>query len=453
MKTLFFFINRNTLLLILLLSCVWPPHEAFSATEPKVDRQVLPNGLVVMASQEHTLPFVTLRFLSDAGARHDPEGQAGLANLTIEGLLLGTRTRTAREINDRIDYLGVSLSVSCSFDYAVVDFKVLKDNWEQGIDLLLEVITSPTFPEEEMRRQIRAIQSALIEQEDQPGVIAQKAFRRALFEYSPYGHAVEGTIETLDRISTEQVRAFYDRYFNSQSGILVIVGDVDNVDIQGVVERLSRWDAEGDGTAEEQPQQVFAPSATDVRTDRPVSQANIVLGHPGIARANPDFPAVMVMNEILGGGGFTSRLLRRIRVEKGLAYSVSSYFEARRFPAAFQVVLQTKNDSAREAIRIARQEMRRLQNEPVSDQELDTAKNYLIGSFPLRYASQSGLAQLLGHIEYYHLGLDYFSTYADRIRRIQKKDVLEAARKYLQPDKAIVSIVADMQAAGMKVSP
>ncbi|RJQ77509.1 MAG: insulinase family protein [Desulfobacteraceae bacterium] len=442
-----FFCGRRCVVLAIVLACTLLPAAAFGGAGPPVQRQVLPNGMVLIVSEEHTLPFVTLRYLSDAGAWRDPAALAGLANLTAEGLLLGTPSLTAHQINERVDLLGAALSATCSFDYAALDFKVLKKNWAPGSDLFVDAITRPTFPEEEIRRKVRAIQSALNEEEDQPGVVAEKAFQRALFRYSPYGHAVEGTIESLEAVSPEQVRDFYHRRYRPQTSILVIVGDVSSSDIQSLADRLSQW--EGSAAAEEAPQQVFAPSARDVHIDQPVAQANIVLGHAGIARANPDFHAVTVMNEILGGG-FTSRLLRHIRVEKGLAYAVSSYFEARKYPGAFQIVLQTKNASAQEAIRIAREEMRRMRQAPVSDQELNTAKNYLIGSFPLRYASQNGLAQLLAYIEYYRLGPDYFAEYAGRIRRIEKKDVQDAARKYLQPDKAIVAIVADLQAAGMK---
>jgi zinc protease len=278
--------------------------------------------------------------------------------------------------------------------------------------------------------------------------VAEKAFQRALFQYSPYGHAVEGTIESLENIGMDQVRGFYDRFYRPSRSILVIVGDIRSEDIQQLVTRLSRW--ENKDLKEEPPGDIFTQSPRDVRIDRPVAQANIVLGHRGIARANPDFYAVSVMNQILGGGGFTSRLMQRVRVEQGLAYSVTSYFDPRKFAGAFQIVLQTQNSSALQAIDIARQEMRRMQQEPVSDQELNTAKKYLIGSFPLRYASQRDLARLLAHIEYHQLGDAYFSEYPERIRRIEKEHVLAAARRYLNPEGAVVAMVADLTAADIQ---
>jgi zinc protease len=434
--------------LALIIFGMLPAGEVCGGSIPQVDRRVLPNGLVLVISPDHSLPFVTLRFIADAGAKHDPPNQAGLSNITAEGLLLGTPGRTAKQINERIDFLGASLSVSGGPDFTAVDFRVLKDKWVDGIDIFLDMMTRPTFPEMEIQRRIRSVQSALVQQEDQPGIVAQKAFQKALFQYAPYGHAVEGTIESLEKIAMDQVRRFYDRYYRPSRSILVIVGDVKPEDIQQLVKRLSRW--ENKDLKEEQPGDVFIPSPRDVRIDRPVAQANIVLGHRGIARANPDFYAVSVMNQILGGGGFTSRLMQRVRVEQGLAYSVTSYFDPRKFPGAFQIVLQTQNSSALQAIDIARQEMRRMQQEPVSDQELNTAKNYLIGSFPLRYASQRDLARLLAHIEYHQLGEAYFREYPERIRRIEKEHVLAAARRYLSPEEAVVAMVADMAAASSR---
>jgi zinc protease len=428
---------------------VTPAVEAGGGSMPQVQRQVLANGLVLIISQDQTLPFVTMRFIADAGARHDPPERAGLSNIAAEGLLLGTPDRTALQINEQIDFLGASLSVSGGFDFSAVDFRVLKDNWAEGIDIFLDVITRPIFPEMEVRRSVRAVQSALAQEEDRPAIVAEKAFRRAVFEYSPYGHAVEGTIDALDNISRDQVQRFYDRYFRPESSILVIAGDIHPANIEQLVARLNQW--QGSAPSEEPPfEEVFVPSPRDVKIDRPVAQANIIIGHRGIARENPDFYAVSVMNQILGGGGFTSRLMQRIRVAQGLAYSVVSYFDPRRHPGAFQIVLQTQNTTAQKAIDIALQEMQRMQQEPVSEPELNIAKNYLIGSFPMRYASQRDLVRLLAHIEYYQLGLDYFTEYPDRIGRITQQDVLSAARKYLRPDEAVIAMVADLKAAGIK---
>jgi zinc protease len=175
----------------------------------------------------------------------------------------------------------------------------------------------------------------------------------------------------------------------------------------------------------------------------PISQANIILGHKGIKRETPDHYVVSVMNHILGGGGLGSRLMKKIRVEEGLAYSVSSAFITRKRSGSFMINLQTKNESASQAVHLALSEMKRMIKEGVSKKELQTAKDHLIGSFPLRFTTQSGLAALLVQLEYLNLGTDYPERYASLINAVDREAVFEAAGKYLHPEKAVVSVVAN----------
>ena len=172
-------------------------------------------------------------------------------------------------------------------------------------------------------------------------------------------------------------------------------------------------------------------------------QANIVLGHNGVARGNPDYYAIQVMNYILGGGGFSSRAMDSIRNERGLAYSVYSYFAAEKSHGSFQFVMQTKNDMASEAIRIAKEEMRRMREQLVDESELNDAKDYLIGSFPLRFDTNRKVASFLAQVEYYQLGLDYPERYSDYIRKVTRDDVARVAKQYLRPDDLITVIVGN----------
>ena len=181
-----------------------------------------------------------------------------------------------------------------------------------------------------------------------------------------------------------------------------------------------------------------------------ITQANVVLGHAGVSRENPDFYTLTVMNDILGGGGFASRLVKEIREKRGLAYSVASFFETSKYPGAFQIVFQTKNASAREAIALALQEMERLRTEKVSEEELERAKQYLIGSFPFRLGTQRQLASFLTQTEYSRLGLDYAQQYPSRIRSVTREDVYRVAQTYLHPDSALLVIVANLQEVGLE---
>jgi zinc protease len=194
----------------------------------------------------------------------------------------------------------------------------------------------------------------------------------------------------------------------------------------------------------------FEKKQKTVKINRPITQANIILGNAGLSRENPDFYSISVMNYILGGGGFSSRLMEVIRNKRGLAYSVGSFFDPGKYPGSFQIVLQTKNSSAKEAISLSLQEMERIQKQLVSEKELEEAKKYLIGSFAMRFDTQGKLAAFLTQVEYYGLGLDYPEKYPSLIRSVTREDVLRVAKKYLHPERYVLIIVANLKEAGLE---
>lgn len=411
---------------------------------PPVERIVLSNGLVLLVSEEHSLPFVTLELIMDAGAWRDSPQKGGLANLTAESLLLGTTERTISETNEILDYMGTSLEASCGWDYASLSLKSLKKELDRGFAVFMETLTQPSFPEQELQREKGTILGAIESSKDDPMELARKKFREIVFVNSPYDHPVEGTENTLPPLTRDMVIEFYRTFYQPNTAILAVVGDITVQEVQEkMVPRLARW--KGKQVPEMPVATKFAEGPKKSLTDRPITQANIVLGHGGIQRSNPDYYAVSVMNRILGGGGFSSRLLEAIRVKRGLAYSVHSAFLANKYPGFFQLTLQTRSSSASEAIRLALEEMERMKREMVSEQELKTAKEYLIGSFPLRLNTQSKLAAFISQAEYYRLGLDYPERYPSLIRSVTREDVLRVAREYLHPEKYILAVVGNLQ--------
>jgi zinc protease len=226
------------------------------------------------------------------------------------------------------------------------------------------------------------------------------------------------------------------------------VGDITGEEVkERLIPRLEKWPKAE--IPKESFHTTFAKEPKTVKTNRSITQANIILGHAGVNRENPDFYALTVMNYILGGGGFASRLVAEIRNKRGLAYSVASFFDPGKYPGSFQIVLQTKNASAREAISLALQQMERIQKEPVSEKELEGAKKYLIGSFPLRFGTQGKLANFLTQIEYFGLGLDYPEKYPSFIRSVTREEVLRVAKAYLHPNNYILVVVANLKEAGI----
>ncbi len=416
---------------------------------PPVQRTALSNRLVLLVCEEHSLPFVTLQLLIDSGSRKDPSGQEGLSYMTARGLLLGTSKRNVTAINEELDFMGAALNASSGRDYTTVSLRELKKDLDKGLDLLMDALTQPTFPDEEIRREVEKTLAAIQSQEDQPDEVAEKAFQRDLFLTSPYAHPVHGTKESLSRLTREALVKFYRAYYHPNHSILTVVGDITADELKAkLLPRFTNWPM---AEIQEVPfVTTFAKEPKVTKIDREITQANIILGHAGVSRNNPDYYALTVMNYILGGGGFSSRLVEEIRDKRGLAYSVASFFDPGKYPGSFQIALQTKNASAREAIALSLEEMKRIQTQGVSEKELDAAKKYLMGSFPMRFDTQGKLVNFLTQIEYYGLGHDYPEKYPSLIRSLTREDVLRVAKAYLHPENVILVIVANLKEAGME---
>ncbi len=416
---------------------------------PRVQRMVLANRLVLLIAEDHSLPLITLRLLVDSGSRRDPPGREGLAKVTAKGLLRGTSTYSVTAFHESLDFLGASLSASAGRDSATLSLRVLRRDLEKGFHLFMEALTQPSFPGEEIQRQVQEMLAAIQSAEERPGRIAGKAFLRALFLNNPYGHPAEGTKESLSKITRDEILQFHKTYYHPNNAILAIVGDITVEQVRAkLIPRLAQWPT--GRIPEEHFKTTFAEGPETVKIDRNTTQANIILGHRGISRKNPDYYALNVMNYILGGGGFGSRLFEEIRVKRGLAYSVASHFHPGKYPGSFRIVLQTKNASAQETISLSRQQMERIQSERVSKGELEKAKKYLVGSFPFRFDTQAKLAGFLTEMEYYDLGLDYPEKYPLLIDRVSREDVLRVARSYLHPEHAILVVVGNLRKAGME---
>jgi zinc protease len=434
-----------TVIVLLLLGLV----EGGPMALPRAERMVLENRLIVLFSEDHSLPFVTLQLLVDSGSWRDPIGEEGLSHLTAKGMLLGTSNRSANIINETLDFTGTSLSASSNRDYTAVGLRVLKRNLDTGLDLLIEILTEPAFPEAEIQKEVRKTLAAIQSAEDEPDEVAEKAFHKALFLKGPYDHPTEGTKESLPRIRRDGLLQFYQAYYHPNNAILTVVGDLTRDEIKTkIISRFEKWPV--GKVPDTSVTNRFAQDRQSIKIDRSITQANIIIGHRGVSRDNPDYYAITVMNYVLGGGGFSSRLMEEIRNKRGLAYSVASFFDPGKYPGSFQIVLQTKNASAREAISLSLNEMERIQKEGVSEKELDGAKKYLIGSFPMRLDTQGKLTNFLSQVEYYGLGLNYPEKYPSLVRSVSREDVKRVAQKYLYPRDPILVIVGNLKEAGME---
>jgi zinc protease len=391
---------------------------------------------------------VTRLALVRSGATHDPSGRAGVANLTASLLDEGTARRTSTQIAEEIDFVGGSLSSSASHDYTTVSVRVLKKDIEKGMDLLSDVLLHPRFDPREVDRVKQLVLGAIDGEKDDPMTLAKRAFDRMIFGDHPYRNPVIGLAETVRTIDSEALRQFHQRYYLPNNAQVTVVGDVTEAAAVSLVDRyFSAWERrplESDST----PAPVLQMKKEE-KIEKGVTQTSVLMGHLGIARKNPDFYPVIVMNYILGGGGFSSRLLSEIRDNQGLVYSASSSFNAQWYPGSFSVSFQTRADNTQAAISAVRLEIDRIRTEGVSETELSEAKAYLIGSFPLRLETTGALAGILSSVGFYELGLTYFHDYPRAIEAVTREDVLRVAKQYLHPDRMALVIVGRLAEAGL----
>jgi len=437
-------------ILIAILAVVSSVASTAMAAEPIGKRIVLKNGMVLLLAEQHSIPMVTVNMAITAGSTAEPGDKPGLASLTASLLTQGTKERTASRISSEIDYIGGSLSTSGGEDFASASLRVLKKDIRTGLDLLSDVLLNPVFDQKEIDRKVKETLAEIQRQKEEPGAVAGEAFQKAVFGAHPYGRTNDDVAAYLPKLTRQDVLSFHAARYSPNQAIIAVVGDVTEKELVPLLnEYFKPWRRKEQKQPAYDKTPVIEKTAA-LRIDKKITQANVVMGHVGISRENPDFYACVVMNYILGGGGFSSRLMDNIRDNRGLAYSVHSGFAAQKEPGAFQVIIQTKNESANEVIAETLGELRRIQSEPVSEQELADAKAYLTGSFPLRMDTSAKIAGMLTSIELYNLGLDYPQTYLKSIKEVTREDLQRVAKKYLRPDNMVLVVVADQEKAKLK---
>lgn len=415
-----------------------------------IERKVLDNGLVVLYSESRNLPLVMVTMIVKASPLDEPKEKAGLANLVAELLNEGTKIRKSQQISDEIEFIGASLGASAGSDYTTITLSVLKKDIEKGFELFSDILLNPVFPQEELDRKRELIKGALKQKEENPSFLAERTFKKEVFGEHPYGRLVEGSAETISKISKNDLVEFHAKYFVPNNAILSVVGDLSVEELASLIKKFF-----GNWKPGKLPERKHVWLDEDkkkkvIKIDKDTAQASIIMGHLGISRDNPDYYAVSVMNYILGGGGFSSRLMQKIRDDLGLAYDVHSFFSASKEKGAFQAEVQTKNESAHTAINEMQKQIERIRTEEVSDAELSDAKAYLTGSFPRRLDTNRKVADFLANVEFYNLGLDYAEKYSSYINAVTKKDILKAAKKYLDADNYILVIVGNQKKINVK---
>ncbi len=413
---------------LLLLGAVAPG----SAAAPLAHHEVLPNGIRLLVAERPAIPIVVVRVSIRAGSAFDPPDAGGLASLTADLLTRGTAKRTAPELDRAIEFVGGSLETDAGRDTATVSLAVLKKDLDLGLDLLAEVLLQPAFPEDELKRKVTDIQAAIRRSEENPESVAGRELARVLYPGHPYARPTSGTVESVGRLTREQVVRFHRERYRPDAAAIAVVGDVTEQGVrEALVRRLGAWSAPA-APLPAIPMTPAKPPVESRKLSRELTQATVYLGGPAVRQDHPDYFPLLVANYVLGGGS-ASRLYTHVREERGLAYSVYGSILPGRYGAAYVVSLQTRVEAVAEAAQLVKEEMARMGRQPVADRELALAKAYLIGSFPLRLDTSGKVAGLLIGIEENGLGLDYPDRFKAEVAKVTAADVQRVAKRYLDP--------------------
>ena len=425
--------RRALHVVVLLLLILALPSRPAGAAGPIAHREVMPNGIVLLVAERPGIPILAVRAYSRAGAVLDPPDRGGLAGLTGSLLTRGTARRSGPELDSAIEFVGGSLESGASRDGMSLSLGVLKRDLTLGLDLMAEVLLTPTFPEAEFKRKVAQTQAAIKRSEEDPGSVASRALARLVFPNHPYGRPAEGTVESVGRITRDDVVRFHREHVRPDTTIIAVVGAI-TVDEarREILARFGAWPRPS-GPAPGVPEAAAGGPPREEQITRDLTQATLLFGRQSIRQTDPDYFPLAVASYVLGGGS-ASRLYERVRDDGGLAYAVYSYNNPGRYGASFVVSAATRTAEVPKVVGIVRDEMARMGREPVSERELKLAKDYLIGSFPLRLDTSGKVADFIVGVEAQGLGLDYADRYKAGIAKVTVADVRRAAAKFLGPD-------------------
>lgn len=407
---------------------------------PPYRRVVLPNGLTLLLMEQHESPIVDMNITLRSGSAEDPTGKDGLASMVADLLTSGTATRNAQEVATEIDFLGGQLGASANQDTTTIVSEFLAKDLDKQIELLADVSLKPAFAAGEVDRikQQRLAEIASLAEDARTYTTLQ--FEAAIFAGTPYGHPAMGVRKTIETLTRDDVLNFYATHYVANNAIIAAVGDFNTDDLLGKLRS-----AFGAWARKDVPRQPFAP-ATPIKgrklaiVDYPgLNQTQIRIGAVGIARNDPAFYAIQVANTALGGG-FTSRLVDEIRVNRSLSYSAGSRFTASVHPGSFLISTFTKNSTTRETIDVALDVLKKFRDVPMPETELTKAKNYLLGQYSLSFETPEGLARQITTIEVNNLPKDYIETFAQNVRALSSADVAATIQKYFQYDNIVILV-------------
>jgi zinc protease len=420
-----------------------PPPKPTVISAPAI--QALPNGLQVVVVERHTLPLITLRLVVKAGAEFDPAQLPGTAALVNSLLTEGTARRTARQIAEAIDSVGGLVDNGVGWDSSFLSLSVLSDQADLAFDLVSDMIEHPAFQPAEIERQRRQTLSGLKVAHDDPAYVADTLFQKLVFEGTPYSHPEDGTLESVAHITAGDLRSFQTRYYQPANCILAVVGDIT---VPEAFARAARFFSAWENLAPPAPPPPPAPAPPDVRRvlaiDKPDAvQTEIRIGNLGAPRNSPDYLALSVANEILGGPS-ENRLFKALRSRQGLTYGASSELVCRRSLGAWVAKTFTRTPETLKSAHITLEQMELLRDHEISRPELETAQSYLVGHLALEFESSEDVASQVLELIQNGLPLDYWNRYPEKIQALTADDIWNATKRYLDTEHNVIVLVGNV---------
>ena len=408
----------------------------------EIQRITTPSGIEAWLVEEHGLPIVFVEIFWRAGSSSEASGLEGLAYMLSGMLDEGAGDLDSEAFQKRLADLNIGLGFNASKDFFSVHVKTLEENLDEAIELLRLALTQPRFDDEDLERVRAQILASLKLNLQDPEIIASRAWISAAFAGHPYARSVRGTAETVQAIQADDLRDWMSRALARDNIGITVVGDVTPERLTGLLEKTLAELPENANVAIPEATSFQAPGRVEV-IDYPNPQSVVQFGHGGLSRDDPDFIAAYVMNHVLGGSVLISRLGEGVREKRGLAYSIYSYLHRFEHANLFSGYLATGNASVGEALKQVRLEIDRMQKEGVSQEELDNAKTYLIGSYPLRFDSSEKIVSQLSYMQREGLGIDYIDNRNSLIESVTRDDVLRAAQRFLDSEKLLVVVVGE----------
>jgi zinc protease len=409
---------------------------------PSIEKLQLSNGIPVLLIELHKVPLVQVDVVVRAGAAADPKAKAGVASLTAEMLDRGAGGRSALELSDAVDHLGADLSAAAGWDATTIGLNVPSERFTEALALLADVVERPTFPQEELERVRKEHLTELLQWRDEPRALARVAFARAVYGGHVYGRVPEGSEASVRAIAQADLKSFHDLYFEPGSVTIVAAGDIPPPVLKSrLEERFGSWR----GSAARPPSVAAAPQVKGRSIwliDVPgAAQSEIRIGRVGPPRATPDYFPLIVMNTILGGS-FTSRLNQNLREEHGYTYGAGSQFDFRLSTGPFLAGAAVQTDKTAPALSEFFKELEGIRK-PVGEQELTKARNYVALRYAAGFETTGELAGKLEDKVVYDLPDDFFTSYADRVRRVTASDLARVTAQAVDPRSMVIVIAGD----------